>query len=427
MSNSTITTSTNDNSEYVRRLTDMVAAGDTYAMESLAECYLCGEHGVPHDAAKGLALLQRASSGGNACAMLMLAWYHWEGSHGLPRDMGKAHQLYEAVPRGMGLWSLGNNYYYGYRVDRDVHKAVSLWKKGAELGDHQSMVELGWCYKNGHAAKITGANGVWLNVICVVRVCTPNEDDGNAQAYLGWCYLWGCGVERDVSKAIELFNSTLPNQRAEDINRAKELYNNAKLCHIDCSTPLTELGVHFLRGDCGAPTDKRAAVGYFRMGAEVGDPVSMFHLGVCLRDGDGVDCDVKESRLWLEKAARLEHRGAQKIIAPQHKSTTSADDTTVEHNTTESCAPATTPTSHKNAVLEGHNNLTHCDCVSLRQQCESMKQIITELEEQKEKLLKGLVQANATLSQHQTAVDNLQGKVKEEVEKETLGGLNKEE
>ncbi|KAH3763868.1 3-carboxymuconate cyclase [Pelomyxa schiedti] len=436
------TTSSNDGDS---GLNDQIDAG----MYRLARCYLYGEHGVPRDEAKGVALLQRAAHGGDVSAMLRLARCHWHGWHGLPTDREKAIRLFEAVPGGGGMWGLGWNHYNERRgATYNVDKAVSAWKKGAELGEPLAQVELGWCYQNA-CIKLQshwrmaqcylcgeGVERDWEQAVELLKQCPKIE--GNAQAYLGWCYLWGCGVERDMSKAVELLNSALLNKwhRAgvflgccyerglgvrQDINRAKELYNNAKKSSLEGTPALTELGVYFLRGDCGAPTDKRAAVGYFRIGAGGGDPVSMFHLGVCLRDGDGVGCDLEESRLWLEKAARLEHRGAQKILLQQRKPTTisTTDGSTVCSN----LAPhtATTTTFHNNGGLEEHRNGEAEE--SLKQQCESLKRRIIELEKQNEKLQqesktleRRVSDTEEALSQQRKTVEDLRKDLMEEVE-----------
>ncbi|KAH3745003.1 hypothetical protein Pelo_13592 [Pelomyxa schiedti] len=47
---------------------------------------------------------------------------------------------------------------------------------------------------------------------------------------------------------------------------------------VSYAEPFGELGEYCLCGDCGAPIDKKPAVGYFQIGAEAGDQVSMFHL-----------------------------------------------------------------------------------------------------------------------------------------------------
>ncbi|KAH3767470.1 tetratricopeptide repeat protein [Pelomyxa schiedti] len=316
-------------------------------------------------------LVEQANAG-NAKAMRDLARCYHYGTRGVAKCLDRASDWYRAARDGGGLCFVGREYYNDGAAGtsrRHVDKAVSAWTTAAvEFGDHWAMVCLAWCYSRGvgverdlpravalYEGAISGgskAHSWWLGA-CYLRgdgverdwgraagLMQRAGDDGDAQAYLGWCYLWGDGggggggVERDVAKAVKLLSSAasvfVSSARARvflgycyqmgigverDAKWAGELFNKAKGSAPWDAAALGELGEFCQRGDCGAPTDKRAAAGYFQMGADGGDPVSMFHLGVCLRDGDGVDCDPERSHHWLVKAAELRHRGAAKILS----------------------------------------------------------------------------------------------------------------
>ncbi|KAH3732190.1 sel1 repeat family protein [Pelomyxa schiedti] len=329
-------------------------------MYDLANCYLEGSNGVARDRGQGAALMQRAADAGNAAAMLALAWAHYRPPPPPPpggrvlwaRDLDAAQRWFTMARSGAGLYNVGCDYYYaGAGVERDADKAVALWAKAADLGEELAIVQLGWCYQHGvgvqrnpkKAVKLYNdaiglddchswrlgvcylrGEGVKRNVTMAVKLFR-SITDANAQAYLGWCYLWGGGgIERDVAKAVALLRSSVSVRGRkevflgychetgvgvdQDTAKAQELYNAGK--HTpEGAEALGELGVFCQRGDCGAPVDKRMAIGYFRMGAESGDPISMFHLGACLKDGNGVDCDLEQSRHWLGKATQLGHKG----------------------------------------------------------------------------------------------------------------------
>ncbi|KAH3743837.1 sel1 repeat family protein [Pelomyxa schiedti] len=359
--------------DYVGDARRRAGAGDTDAMCSLATYHLNGWHGVARDAAAAVSLWREAAEAGDRNAMWHLGSCYLRGNCGMRRDIGMARAWYLRGGHKHGLWEVGMCHYWGCcacngdmacdGAERDVGRAVSLWEEAADLGEPQAMASLGWCYQNGVGVECDAVKAVslyneaasrdsshwWRIGVCYLRGEGVERDwemavemfhrargDRDAQPYLGWCYLLGCGVERDVAKAVELLTSSAHFSRScranvflaychetgvgfeMNLNKASELYNGAKFGH-DGAEELGELGEFCQRGDCGVPTDTRAAVGYFRMGAEGGDPVSMFHLGVCLRDGDvvGVDCDAGKSRLWLEKAAHIGHKRALRVLREQ--------------------------------------------------------------------------------------------------------------
>ncbi|KAH3731613.1 calmodulin-dependent protein kinase [Pelomyxa schiedti] len=323
------------------------------------------------DDATKIALLAEKANIGNVKAMCALARCYLRGEHGVAKNVDEALRWYTTARDGFNLSSVGWACYYGGRdvPNRDVDKAVSAWTMAAGVGYDEAMDRLGWCYQHGVGVECDQPRAVslytaattklawqhaWRVGVCYLRGegaardwataagIFQRSDRLEAQAYLGWCYLWGCGVERDVEKALRLLRRHDTGRASlflgycydwgvgvgRDTDRAQELFNK-----LQSTTPgrtvrgaeeLGELGEYCERGDCGAPTDKRAAVRYYQMGAEGGDPVSMFHLGVCLGDGSGVDFDVEQSHHWLVMAAQLGHRGAAKTLSSSSLSNSTA-------------------------------------------------------------------------------------------------------
>ncbi|KAH3767725.1 calmodulin-dependent protein kinase [Pelomyxa schiedti] len=300
--------------------------------------------------ATGIGSLFEQANTGNTEAMRGLAQCYRRGE-GVTKNLAEALHWYRAARDGVGVSSVGSDYHIG----GDVDKAVPAWAVAADLGHTPAMCMLGRCYQRGvgvecdqqravslYSAAIAKSprhswrlgvcylrgEGVPRNWATAVRLLTEPTVE-HAQAFVGWCYLWGCGVTRDAAMAVRLLRSFRGSNATVflgychergvgvvlDTEKARELFNNAKSNAPWGAEALGELGEYCQRGDCGAPTDKRAAVGYFQMGAEGGDPVSMFHLGVCLRDGDGIDCNVEQSQHWLVMAAKLGHRGAAKLLS----------------------------------------------------------------------------------------------------------------
>ncbi|KAH3765250.1 sel1 repeat family protein [Pelomyxa schiedti] len=306
---------------------------------------------------EGAELLLRASEAGNTEAMELLAEGYQTATHGLPLDLDQAARWFEAARLTWGMYSVACTHYDdghrgGATPARDVAKAVALWSKAAAMGEHGAMARLGWCYQHGvgvgrdprrAAALYADAVGKerrhsWRLGVCYLRgegverdwaaaVELLSRSNFDECAHLAWCYMWGCGVARHPEKSIEYLTRAAGGrakvflgccyERGIGVERDSEmagaLYEEGKQSR-DGAEALGELGVHFRRGDCGVSVDERAAARYFEMGAEGGDPVSMFQLGVCLRDGDGVDCNAEQAHNWLQKAAWLEHKEAEKLL-----------------------------------------------------------------------------------------------------------------
>ncbi|KAH3731366.1 protein kinase [Pelomyxa schiedti] len=324
------------------------------AMVALAEGYLKPRFGLTKDDAKGVSLLHQAIDCGSTEAMSRLAFCYLIGTHGVAKDLRKAEHWFLAADTSYGLFSVGK----AYERDHDMDKAVQVWTMAADMGNDDAKCSLGWCYQNGVGVEYNQRKAVslysnsesWALGVCylmgegvprdwakAVSLFNQSADSKYGKAFLGWCHLWGCGVERDVTKGVHLLSQSTDltcNLFQEccightflgychetglgvemDLNKASALFDQC--CQGDEAKWVGELGVFCQRGDCGAPMDKELAVKYFRIASAGGDPVSMFHLGVCFRDGDGVACDMDRSRRWLMEADLFGHRGAAKILHP---------------------------------------------------------------------------------------------------------------
>ncbi|KAH3723199.1 protein kinase [Pelomyxa schiedti] len=338
-----------------------VVGHNTNAMVELSRCYLEPKNGftqITTQITEGISLLKQASEGGNHEAMSDLACMYMKGENGLPIHLRKAMHLFQAANDDCGLCNIGD----AYKRNHDMERAVRAWTLAADRKNEPAMCSLGWCYQHGVGVERDQRKAVslykapewvrpvslgvcyllgegvrrnWTKAVSLFQRSNTGKsafNDGkpacnDGTPYLGWCYLWGCGVDRDVGEALGILNSASKDycraaaflgyfyeRGVGDLKKARVLYDDISDYGAEA---LGELGVFCQRGDCGAPMDKELAVKYFKMAAEGGDIISMFHLGVCLRDGDGVERDMDQSRRWLEEAALCGHRGAAKILHPE--------------------------------------------------------------------------------------------------------------
>jgi TPR repeat protein/serine/threonine protein kinase len=149
------------------------------------------------------------------------------------------------------------------------------------------MVNLGVCYYNG--------SGVDKDMAKAVELYQKAADLGHANAMrkLGYCYYNGSGVEKDVEKAVELY------QKAADLGNADAMYN---------------LGLCYFYGS-GVEQNVEKAVELYQMAADLGDADAMFKLGLCYDNGSGVKHDAEKAVELYQKAADLGDAGAMFNLA----------------------------------------------------------------------------------------------------------------
>lgn len=97
------------------------------------------------------------------------------------------------------LYDEGLLYYFGFGVTIDHAKAVSYFRKAAELGHAESQCKLGDCYQLGEGVKKNDTEAVkWFRMAA---------DQGNAygQYNLAYFYENGLGVKKDTKEAIRWY------------------------------------------------------------------------------------------------------------------------------------------------------------------------------------------------------------------------------
>ena len=148
---------------------------------------------------------------------------------------------------------------------KDSEKAFIWYKKSAELGNVNSMSNLGgWCYLQGNGTeknipladewlKKAAENGwqwAWaFNEIANIFANDSNYKDFSKAFYWykksaetgdvlgmsnlgGWCYLWGNGVEKNIPLAIELLEKAAKQDNVWSMNKLTYIYGEVE-GHID--------------------------------------------------------------------------------------------------------------------------------------------------------------------------------------------------
>jgi len=262
------------NTQALTELTTLANNGNANAQSKLAMLYATGD-GVEKNLQKAFDLYTQASKKGSSVAQLNLGFYYESGVH-VKQDYSKAAELYtQAIEskdisvKSLAQFNLANLYRQGLGVEKNIEKAITLYETiasgvdtnpkeqsalyketlggaltalghfsrdkkeldkarqyyslASKLGSISAKTNLGYDYLTG--------NGVTKDIPMAIELLTYAAKRGEpiAQINLGVCYLNGVGVKKDVKKAMELFKASADQgcEKAINIlNTLKQASNN---------------------------------------------------------------------------------------------------------------------------------------------------------------------------------------------------------
>lgn len=98
--------------------------------------------------------------------------------------------------------------------------------------------------------------------------------------YVGWCYQYGIGVKKDLSKAFEYY------QQAANMGDGQGMFQVAEFYH---------LGIHIEK-------NRDNAFNYFLKSAEAGDEMGIFKTALCYKFGYGTRQDEDKFEVFIKRA-----------------------------------------------------------------------------------------------------------------------------
>ena len=145
-------------------------------------------------------------------------------------------------------------------------------------------------------------------------------DDPAVQEALGDMHYLGCGVKRDVAKAVGWYKRAAENNRpdaqtwigwaywygfhclpCDQVEAVKWFRKAAENGSADAPRLL---GAAYAEGRGGLPVDKKLAFQCFLKSAERGNAQAQFTVGKAYEEGDGVARNAVEAVKWYEKSSR---------------------------------------------------------------------------------------------------------------------------
>lgn len=221
------------------------------------------------------------------------------------------------------LFKLGRAYERGEGVERDLQRALELYRKAADQGYGKAQHNLGAMYANGR--------GVEKDATTAVEWLRKAADQGLtlSQMALASILKRGSGVKKDVPQAAEWYGRAAALgdiQAAWELGRlylfgddgfpvdfTKALPWIKQAAERGFAPAQNALGVMFENGS-GLPADCASAAKWFRLAADQGDAKGQSNLGRLYSVGQGVTRDVAEAYAWLKLSAAQNEVTATKLL-----------------------------------------------------------------------------------------------------------------
>ena len=278
-----------DHAEAVRLYMPCADAGDHVAQETIGYMFLMGK-GVEKDSALAIRLLTAAADGGLSRAAYRIAYMY---------DTGQCY------------------------VDQDLEKAVSWYKRAAEMGNADAAYQL--------SGILFMKDTKWFDMKTGQKYLQQAADGGcpDGEHQMGLMYAYGAnGFKRDPEKAtkylvaaaehgVQQAQVDYANMCFEGQLLPRNMDEAAKWFKVAAEgfngTAMYALGCMYANGYSFAEDDKKAAE-WFTSAAEGGEPNAQYALACFYYEGRGVEKDEKKAAAWFQESAEQGHPGAMSFL-----------------------------------------------------------------------------------------------------------------
>ena len=221
------------------------------------------------------------------------------------------------------LYLVGQMYFYGLGVEKDINKFFEFTKKSAESNFMIGKNALAVAYLNGIGCAVNHSEGRKLLSECI------ECNYGLAYFNLGQAYLTGKqGYPKDETKGFEYVKIATNHYISSASYRLGVLYLNGTGCTKNVKKAVEELGIAASLGSIKAQVklgdlyyfgeeikkDFEKAYSYYLMSAEQGDPYSMYSLGYMIVYKQKAFVEKYEGISWLQKAAYEGYEDAIELL-----------------------------------------------------------------------------------------------------------------
>lgn len=203
--------------------------------------------------------------------------------------------------------NLGNIYYNGEIVEKNVPEAIEWYKIAAKNGNNGIQNRLGYIYYSG--------NGVEQNFDIAIAWFERAAENGDADAINNiWAmHKEGCNFHMNRDELFHWIYTAGMNGNSDALCEAAEMIVEEDGTQLDkkyamtCYDKAMRMGNGYAAccaGDlCVEQGDDNEAFYYYSKSAELGDPVGKYKLSICYKDGIGTKANSKLQKYWSEQAA----------------------------------------------------------------------------------------------------------------------------
>lgn len=266
-----------DFDEAFLRCKELAEEGNARAMYLLGILYGFGYGHVERNRDACLHWLERSTAEGEYLAWVAMASIIPPETTGVSTVFnGLAEMLIPLAQAGdiFAQYEVGMLYINGWGIEPDIEKGAEWIKKSADTGYFIAMDDLATLYKE-RALGSGREKDAWRYYLKAAGLGYRD-----AEYHLGECYYEGCGIERDLEKAVICYKKAL---------------SNGSMQAADALGTMCILG----EGNVG---DKHKAFSYFKKASQGGYIRSLGKLGDCYYYGRGIAQDFVKARTCYEEA-----------------------------------------------------------------------------------------------------------------------------
>ena len=207
-------------------------------------------------------------------------------------------------------YQLGYMYSQGYKGSMDYYKAVEWWSKAAERGHIKAQVKLGDCYEEGLGGLSSNINNAlkWWNLAAA-------QGDSKAKEKILKVQI---STEKHKEKVDNEYDDLFSNNRDELSNISSdnkvELVKAWKIAaEQGDANAQYKLGLCYKQG-FGVNQNASESVKWWKLAVEQNNSDAMYKLALCYKYGKGIYQSENESIKLLERSALLGNRDAKRAL-----------------------------------------------------------------------------------------------------------------
>lgn len=175
-------------------------------------------------------------------------------------------------------------YEEGKSGERDIKKAIELYRELAEMKIPEAQWRLGKCYNSGDGIEKDQKKAFALFAEAA------NQEYADAQGALGTFYstLFSYPADKNDERAVALF---------------------IKAAEKGCLSSQCNLAIHYYQG-LGVKEDKSQAIYWWTQAAKQGNVIAQYNLGQRYEYGEGVERSKEKALYWYDEAAKQGYKKA---------------------------------------------------------------------------------------------------------------------